>query len=624
MARRTRHVPGPREGARWIQDALPLDTAEGADTMALVPTPKTPTIAVARELRRLGLQQGPGKDFRVTGHVANGERSHTYVLLLTANARQAVADHADDLEARLAAGPFPFTVSVRYSENGKPHPSVHNGGMERIREEKPTEDAALADAPAAETAEEATPAAADAPAPAPIAADVAQDAETSNAPEEAVQPDDDHNEQYKQRCQADALVWSTKQAAHVRAAAAGHLFRDDFSDSFRWSTDRAKTGRRVSGSFLAPLQNAGFLLLGDTGADGRRLVEATPDGRRAIFVWDTHQPEPTERNHKQERMPLNPLMWGEEAARRTAALQADEDRRRAERDAWWAGHQERRAAEDAEEPLRAAWAKAEGILNPCSERRKGWTPTNDQVTEHALDPKVVAALRLEAAELIAAATEAAAAASASKEGCSEDTGPWGDFREGDIVTIDNRPGEWELMTRSARIGVWEVEPARDTDRDRTDAETCALHPLDDAPHVRRGDLVLQHYPEQTVPATVGDVYRLGRWIATTHKTDADGQPVTRGDDVDILQVVTQEQVDRAVRLDVEDGGHRGRISEVIVSRHAGAFRVTCQCLENMEICRDGRRIAYCASVEAAQALWAWHAAGEEGPAPEGEPLPAAA
>ncbi|WP_284576749.1 hypothetical protein [Streptomyces sp. 2P-4] len=619
MARRSRYVPKHREGDRWIQDTLPLHT-EGADTMALVPTPKTPTVAVSRELRRLGLEQGPGKDFRVTGHVVKGERRHTNVLLLTAKARQTVADHADDLETWLAAGPFPFTVSVRYSSSGQPHPSIHNGPMERIREDKPTEETApeelvedVAAAPV-EDVEETAPATVDAPTTAPADADNVEDAETADAPEEPAQPVVDYSEQYKQQCQANALVWSTKQAAHVRAAAAGHLFRDDFADAFRWSTDRAKTGRRVSGSFLAPLQNAGFLVITEAGADGRRLVEATPDGRRAIFVWDAQKPEPTERNHKQERMPLNPLMWGEEAARRTAAARADEERRRVERDAWWAGHQERRAAEDAEEPLRAAWVKVEGITNPFAKRPKGWTPTNEQVAEHALDAEVVAALRLEAAALITAATEAAAAAAAGSEETATDTDPWGDFREGDIVAVEGRPGDWELMARTDRPGVWDIETARADDREQATAETPALSVLDDAPHVRRGDLVLQHYPEQTRAAVVGDVYRLGRWVAVKHATDEHGG--TMLDDVATLTVVTQEQLDAAVSLPVEDGEHRGRILEVLVSRHAGMFRVTCQCLDGMEVCRGGRRIGYSSSVAAARALWEWHAAGQTGEAPE--------
>ncbi|MEH0402889.1 hypothetical protein ACFY7V_03620 [[Kitasatospora] papulosa] len=630
--------------ARNGQTLIPLDDApaetagtaetltEGAAPMATVSAPRTPSVAVARELRRLGLVQGPGKDFRVVGAIVKGERDHTYVLLLTADARQLVADRADDLEAWLAAGPFPFKVSVRYHGSDRPMPSIHNGAAERIRDERP----AAVEAAPVEEAEELAPVEEVAPAapvedveePAPAAVDaptapaVDEPAEDVDTPQEPAQPVIDHNEQYKQQCQAAALCWSTKQAAHVRAAAAGHLFRDDFADAFRWSTDRAKTGRRVSGSFLAPLQAAGFLALTEAGADGRRVLEATADGRRGILVWDQQQPEPTVRNHKQERMPLTPLMWGEEAARRTREFNAQEEERRVKRDAWWAGHQEATAAEEQEDKLRAAWAKAEGIRNPCSRRPKGWAPTAEQIAEHRLDPTVVAALLVEAADIVATATEAAAAEPAGSTEPTTDTDPWGHRQPGDIVAIDGRPGDWELMARAVRVGVWEVEPAQASDRERTTAETAALLTLDDAPHVRRGDLVLQHYPEQTQAATVGDVYRLGRWVAVKEAVTPDGETHTMRDDVDTLEVVTREQLDRAVRLDVEAGDHHGRIVEVIVSRHAGTFRVVCGCLQGLEVCRAGRKVGYSSSVEAARALWEWHAAGQVGPAPEDFAAPA--
>ncbi|WP_405759482.1 hypothetical protein OG234_13370 [Streptomyces sp. NBC_01420] len=598
--------------------------------MALVSAPRTPSVAVARELRQLGLQQGPGKDFRVAGAIVRGERNHTYVLLLNDDARQVVADHADDLEQRLAAGPFPFTVSVRY-HGDRPEPSIHNGHMERIREERPTVEAAPADeaapveeapdedaAPveeptAVDTAEEApgAPAAAlDAPAATPAGDEPADDVDA---------PQDDYKEQYKQQCQAAALCWSTKQANHVRAAAAGHLFRDDFSDSFRWSTDRKKTGRRVSGSFLAPLQTAGFLALTEPGADGRRVVEATADGRRGIHVFDLHTPEPTVRNHSQERMPLTPLMWGEEADRRTREFNAQEQQRRVERDAWWAGHQEATAAEEHEDRLRAAWVKAEGIRNHFARRPKGWTPTAEQITEHQLAPDVVAALRLEAADIYAAAAEAAA----GSEATIVDADPWGDHQPGDIVTIDGRPGDWELMSHTEKAGVWTVEPAQRERRTKGTAETAALRPLPDAPHVRRGDLVLQAFPEQTQAAVVGNVYRQGRWVAEKEAITSDGEIRTMTSDVSTLVVVTREQLDQAINITVEDGEHRGQIIEVLVTRHAGTFRVRCQCLDGMEICRDGRQVAYCDSVDSARALWDWHTAGQVGPAPEDSTAPAA-
>lgn len=623
--------------ARNGQTLIPLNDApaetvgtaetltEGAAPMATitVTAPRTPTVAVARELRRLGLAQGPGKDFRVVGAVVKGERDHTYVELLNADARQLVAERAEDIEASLATGPFPFTVSVRYHGTDRPMPSIHNGAAERIRDEQPAADEVTVEAAPVEDVEEAAPEeAAPAAVGTPAAPAVDEPAEDVDTPQEPAQPVVDHNEQYKQQCQAAALVWSIKQAAHVRAAAAGHLFRDDFADAFRWSTDRAKTGRRVSGSFLAPLQAAGFLALTEPGADGRRIVEATTDGRRGILVWDLQQPEPTTRNHKQERMPLTPLMWGEEAARRTREFNAQEDERRVKRDAWWAGHQEATAPDEQEDKLRAAWVKAEGIHSASARRPKGWTPTAEQIAEHRLDPTVVAALLLEAAAIVATAAKAAAAEPAGSDETTTDTDPWGDHQPGDIVAIDGRPGDWELMTRAERIGVWEIEPAQASDRERTTAETAALRTLDDAPRVRRGDLVLQHYPEQTQAATVGDVYRLGRWVAVKEAITPDGETHTMLDDVDTLEVVTREQLDRAVRLPVEDGDHQGQIVEVLVSRHAGTFRVTCQCLEGLEVCRDGRKVGYSSSVEAARALWEWHAAGQVGPAPEDFATPA--
>ncbi|MCM1964869.1 hypothetical protein [Streptomyces sp. G1] len=113
-----------------------------------LPAPKTPAVAIARVLRGLGLRQGAGQDFRVTGYYRNGERQHTYVLLLSGAARQVVAENADRIEAEAEEGPFPFTVSVRYSTAGHPHPSVRNGGT-RVRETPPAAPAAEAPAPAA-------------------------------------------------------------------------------------------------------------------------------------------------------------------------------------------------------------------------------------------------------------------------------------------------------------------------------------------------------------------------------------------------------------------------------------------------------------------------------------------
>jgi hypothetical protein len=65
-------------------------------------------VAIARVLRDLGLTQGRGCDFRVTGECVNGERRSTYALALTRHADEVITGQADDIERRAEAGPFPF------------------------------------------------------------------------------------------------------------------------------------------------------------------------------------------------------------------------------------------------------------------------------------------------------------------------------------------------------------------------------------------------------------------------------------------------------------------------------------------------------------------------------------
>ncbi|MCX4609441.1 DUF3560 domain-containing protein [Streptomyces mirabilis] len=117
--------------------------------MATTPPAKSPSIAIARALRRLGLTQGKGKDFRVDGdYNSAGERTRTYALLLTRHADETVAAHPDDIERWVSEdGGWSFTVNVRY--HGKPRPfcTVTNGVVEKIREEPP---APPADEPAPE------------------------------------------------------------------------------------------------------------------------------------------------------------------------------------------------------------------------------------------------------------------------------------------------------------------------------------------------------------------------------------------------------------------------------------------------------------------------------------------
>lgn len=107
--------------------------------MATTPAAKSPTIAIARALRRLGLTQGKGKDFRVDGDYNKaGERVRTYVLTLTRHADETVAARADDIERWASEdGGWSFTVNVRYSDNGRPHCTISNGAVEKVREEPP-------------------------------------------------------------------------------------------------------------------------------------------------------------------------------------------------------------------------------------------------------------------------------------------------------------------------------------------------------------------------------------------------------------------------------------------------------------------------------------------------------
>jgi hypothetical protein len=105
--------------------------------MTLIRPAKTPTTAVARALRDLGLNQGKGKDFRVVGHYQRGERRSTYVIVLNAAAEQTIADNADLIEHRTEMQGYPFTVSVEYTPAGHLMTTVSNDRITRVREQPP-------------------------------------------------------------------------------------------------------------------------------------------------------------------------------------------------------------------------------------------------------------------------------------------------------------------------------------------------------------------------------------------------------------------------------------------------------------------------------------------------------
>lgn len=96
---------------------------------------KTPTIAIARILRGLGLKQGT--DFRVSGEYrgtgANRERVGTRVTNLNSRANQVIADNADQIEQSATATGFPFHVSIYRAPGGYMWVRVANYG-ERVRQ----------------------------------------------------------------------------------------------------------------------------------------------------------------------------------------------------------------------------------------------------------------------------------------------------------------------------------------------------------------------------------------------------------------------------------------------------------------------------------------------------------
>lgn len=114
---------------------------------------RTPSVAIARTLRELGLKQG--EDFRIKGQYrgrgAERERVATYVAVLTPKAEQIISDHADHIErvTETESG-FVFLVSVHYTAGGRMWTWVSNSGP-RVRDERPAATADAAGAPLPDT-----------------------------------------------------------------------------------------------------------------------------------------------------------------------------------------------------------------------------------------------------------------------------------------------------------------------------------------------------------------------------------------------------------------------------------------------------------------------------------------
>ncbi|MGW2951551.1 hypothetical protein [Streptomyces eurythermus] len=358
--------------------------------------PSSPTVAIARVLRSLGLTQGRCCDFRVTGEYRNGERIGTFVVVLTSHAEEVVATNADEIERLVGETGFPFRVSVRYF-NGKSHPvtNIANYGS-RVRDAPP--------APAA--TEEPTPIVIEEPAEAEAAAEeplAAPGAKADAAPELPPAGTTAANflEGARQRAwgreRADALGWSERQAYLVASAATGGLVYDRHG-ILRDRPRPGTLGAQVDEARLGPLVKAGFLVVTEPYGPGSKRVGITADGRDALFLWRVHRPTPAVKDRKEEREDLQPLIGGEAAARFAQAWVEGRRRAEAERAAFYAAMDELHAWEDREEKRAEAWAKVQGFTHRLGRKPPaGWVPTDEEIAQHRLNPQVVDDLRAEAA-----------------------------------------------------------------------------------------------------------------------------------------------------------------------------------------------------------------------------------
>ncbi|MEU6595522.1 hypothetical protein ABZ923_41080 [Streptomyces sp. NPDC046881] len=359
--------------------------------------PSSPTVAIARVLRGLGLTQGRGCDFRVTGDYRNGERVGTFVLVLGRHAEEVVAANADEIERLSDETGFPFRVSVRYF-NGKPRPvtSIANYGS-RVRDTPPASADTDEPAPAAiEEPAEAAPTVEEPPA-APES-DTEDDAATELPPPGTTAAGFLEGARTRAwgRQRANALGWSERQAYLVASAGTAALSYDA-NGVLRDRPRPGWSGTAVDEARLTPLIKAGFITVTEPYGPGYKRVSMTADGREALFLWRVYRPTPAVKDRKQEREPLQPLIGGETASRLAEAWAEDERRSRAEREAFYAAMDELHAWEDREEKRAQAWAKVQGFTHRLGRKPPAdWVPTAEEIAEHLLDPAVVDDLRAEA------------------------------------------------------------------------------------------------------------------------------------------------------------------------------------------------------------------------------------
>ncbi|NWF30859.1 hypothetical protein HW130_32215 [Streptomyces sp. PKU-EA00015] len=191
--------------------------------------------------------------------------------------------------------------------------------------------------------------------------------------------------------QADRLDWSAEQAGAVAHAAAGALVLDQ--DGTPRHVTGTGLGRRVAAGRIAVLRTAGFLAASAPDATGRRLIEPTPDGHRALMVWQRWSPAPVVKDKRTERDALTPLHQGDEARRRAVAAarrMREYERRNA---AKWAETEAKIAAGRREDELNAQWREANGIRNPWAKRPAGWTIEAQAEADRAAEETAEAAPR---------------------------------------------------------------------------------------------------------------------------------------------------------------------------------------------------------------------------------------
>lgn len=100
--------------------------------MAKTTAPKTPTGAIARVLRALGLAQGRGGDFVVRGLSTKADgRIGTFVVPLSGKAEKTIRDNAVAIEQGAADLGFRFMVSVEGWIGDLPCTSIHNFGKRK-------------------------------------------------------------------------------------------------------------------------------------------------------------------------------------------------------------------------------------------------------------------------------------------------------------------------------------------------------------------------------------------------------------------------------------------------------------------------------------------------------------